>query len=412
MKHINILFKCLFLSVFFVLQAFSQRESQSILPANIVYVDAVGDFPPQQNGGITLNPAKVYIVSGSVDIGQNYINVNGAGIRGLDPTKDRIISAVKGAVLRSQDMDVYLEKLGIIPLGATTTAYDFEDNTGTKTLNLLAGNSVVEAPRMVSGGVGRFSGFNSMYITANFWRCRDGLKITGSTGKFCSAFNYITGISGGVGFEFLPDFDASDIDLSNNYFVFSGGTAVKFNAKAKVDQARMNGNLFRGPAVLINGFDSYTPGWEMRQNGAGLPDTKPYGYLYMNDNPTSTKIISPNLFTKIGGETTTIKSDGFNIASNRITYTGKRPLNARIYINVGGKTPEANSDFSVAVYKNGLVQVAPNSSIMVGQKNEGFQLTLETIADINQGDYLEVFIKNNVNTTPIVVKDLQFRVSE
>jgi hypothetical protein len=210
----------------------------------------------------------------------------------------------------------------------------------------------------------------------------------------------------------MPEFEASDIDLSNNYFVFSGNTAVKFNAKAKVDQGRMNGNLFRGPAVLITGFDSYTPGWEMRQNGTGIPDTKPYGFVYMNDNPIPTKTISPNLFTKVAGETTTIKADGFTVTSNRLTYTGKRPLSARVYINVGGKTPEANSDLSVAVYKNGLIQVHPNSSISLATKNEGFQLTLETIADIVQGDYLEVFIKNNVTTTPIVVKDLQFRVSE
>jgi hypothetical protein len=405
-------FKILLLAVLFIPQAFSQKEQQQILPAGIVYVDAMGDFPSAQNGGITLNPSKVYIISGSVDIGQNYINLNGAGLRGLDPGKDRIISAVKGAVLRSNDMDVYMEKVCVIPLGPTTTAYDFEDNTSTKTLNLLAGNSVVEAPRMVSGGVGRFSGFNSMYITANFWRCRDGLKLSGSTGKFCSAFNYITGISAGVGIEFMPDFEASDIDLSNNYFVFSGNTAIKFNAKAKVDQGRMNGNLFRGPAVLLNGFDSYTPGWEMRQNGASIPDTKPYVFVYMNDNPTATKLISPNLFTKVAGETTTVKADGFTVTSNRVTYTGKRPLSGRVYINVGGKTPEANSDLSVAVYKNGLIQIHPNSSIAIGAKNEGFQLTLETIADIVQGDYLEVFIKNNANTTPIIVKDLQFRVSE
>jgi hypothetical protein len=405
-------FKTLLFATLFIPQAFSQKEQQQTLPAGIVYVDAMGDFPSPQNGGITLNSSKVYIISGSVDIGTNYINLNGAGLRGLDPGKDRIISAVKGAVLRSSDVDVYMEKVGVIPLGATTTAYDFEDNTSTKTLNLLSGNSVVEAPRMPSGGVGRFSGFNSMYITSNFWRCKDGLKVTGSTGKFCSAFNYITGISSGVGIEFLPEFDASDIDLSNNYFVFSGNTAIKFDAKAKVDQARVKGNLFRGPAVLISGFDSHTPGWEMGQNGAGLPDTKPYGFVYMNDNMMTTKLISPNLFTKIAGETKTIKSDGFTISSNRMTYTGKRTLTARVYINVGGKTPEANSDLSVAVYKNGLIQVAPNSSIAVSAKNEGFQLTLETIADLNQGDYLEVFIKNNANTTPLLVRDLQFRVSE
>jgi hypothetical protein len=405
-------FKTLLFAVLFIPQAFSQKEQQQTLPAGIVYVDAMGDFPSPQNGSITLNSSKVYIISGSVDIGTNYINLNGAGIRGLDPGKDRIISAVKGAVLRSTDVDVYMEKVCVIPLTPMTTAYDFEDNTSTKTLNLLAGNSVVDAPRMPSGGVGRFSGFNSMYITANFWRCKDGLKVTGATGKFCSAFNYITGISSGVGIEFMPEFEASDIDLSNNYFVFSGNTAVKFDPKAKVDQGRMNGNLFRGPAVLITGFDSYTPGWEMRQNGAGIPDTKPYGFVYMNDNQAATKFISPSLYTKVAGTTTTMKADGFKVEANKFTYTGKRPLNARIYINIGGKTPEANSDFSVAVYKNGLLQIAPNSSLAVAGKNEGFQLTLETIADIVQGDYLEVFVKNNVNTTPIVVKDLQFRVSE
>ncbi len=412
MKYTITFLKTTLLILFFLSKTFAQKEQQQTLPSGIVYVDAMGDLPSPQNGSITLNSSKVYIISGSVDIGTNYINLNGAGFRGLDPGKDRIISAVKGAVLRSVDVDVYMEKVGVIPLGSTTTAYDFEDNTSTKTLNLLSGNSVVDAPRMPSGGVGRFSGFNSMYITSNFWRCRDGLKVTGSTGKFCSAFNYITGISSGVGIEFLPEFDASDIDLSNNYFVFSGNTAIKFDAKAKVDQARVKGNLFRGPAVLISGFDSHTPGWEMGQNGAGLPDTKPYGFVFMNDNVVTTKLISPNLFTKIAGETKTIKSDGFTVSANRMTYTGKRVLTARVYINVGGKTPEANSDLSVAVYKNGLIQIAPNSSIAVSAKNEGFQLTLETIADLNQGDYLEVFIKNNANTTPLLIRDLQFRVSE
>lgn len=392
--------------------SFAQKDIANPLPSSIVYVDALGDFPNPQNGIITLNSAKVYIISGSVDIGSNSINLNGAGLRGLDPGKDRILSAAKGAVLRSQDVDVYLEKVCVIPLSAVTTAYDFEDNTGTKALNLLAGNSVVEAPRVASGGVGRFSGFNSMFITTNFWRCRDGLKVTGTTGKFCSAYNYITGISSGVGIEFLADFEANDIDMSNNYFVFSGSTAVKFHEKAKVDQARMNGNLFRGPAVLISGFDSHTPGWEMKQNGAGLPDTKPYAFLYMNENTAVTKLISPNLFTKVAGETKTMKADGFIATANRVTYTGKRTLNARIYVNAGGKTPEANSDLSVAVYKNGLLQIAPNSSIALGAKGEGFQLTLETVAEINQGDYLEVFIKNNINSTPILVKDLQLRISE
>ena len=148
MKNRNFTIRFLILLLFaFPLTKAVAQQPVSTLPNNIVYVDAVGDFPREQMGAITLNPFKVYIISGMVDIGQSYIIMNGAGLRGLDPTKDRILSATKGAVLRSQDTDVYLEKLCIVPLGPTTSAYDFEDNTGTKTLNLLSGNSVIEIGR-------------------------------------------------------------------------------------------------------------------------------------------------------------------------------------------------------------------------------------------------------------------------
>jgi hypothetical protein len=292
-------------------------------------------------------------------------------------------------------------------------AYDLVDDTGTKFLNFLAGNSVLEVPRVQSLGAGKISGFNSVYITSNFLRCRDGYKIGGMTGKFCASFNYIIGIANnGVGIEFASDFAANDVDLSNNYFVFSGSIAVKMSPNATVDQGRMSGNLFRGPAVLLQGFDSFTPGWEMKSNGSGLPDTKPYGFVYMNDNQQLTKFISPTLYTKIVGNTSTIKANGFAAGQNRFTYLGKRPMTTRIYVNAGVLTPEQNSEFATAIYKNGQQQIAPNSGMGIAGKKESIQLTLETEVDLIQGDYIEVFIKNNVNTTPILVRDLQFRVSE
>jgi hypothetical protein len=396
-----------------VLIQFSTFAQQPVIPPSIVYVDAIGDFPKEQNGIITLNPAKVYVLSGFVDIGQASINLNGAGLRGTDPTKDGVISAVKGAVLRSNNVDVYLEKVAVILASPSTMAYDLIDDTGTKFLNFLAGNSVLDVPRVQSLGAGKISGFNSIYINSNFLRCHDGYKIGGTTGKFCASFNYLTGIGNTrAGIEFLADFAANDIDLSNNYFVFSGSVAVKMSTGASFDQGRMTGNLFRGPSTLLQGFDSHTPGWIMRNNGAGVPDTKPYGYAYMNDNQQSTKFISPTLYAKVAGNTTTTKANGFVATQNRFTYTGKRQLTAQIYVNAGVLTPEPNSEIAISIYKNGQQQVAPNSSIGIAGKKENVQITLETEVDLIQGDYIEVFIKNNINTTPILVKDLQFRVSE
>jgi hypothetical protein len=379
---------------------------------NVVEVHSINDLPRPVNGEITLNATKIYTFSGFVDISPNFINTNGAGLKGNDPAKDGVMSAVKGAVLNSTDVDVYMEKLAVIPLSPITKGYNFIDNTSTKFCNLLAGNSVIELPKMPSAGVGAIFGFNSVYITGNYWKCRDGIKLNGQTGKFCSSFNYVTNISAGAAIEFLNNFTANDVDLSNNYFVFSGQTAIKMDEGSTVDQARMSGNLFRGVGTPLSGFDSHTPGWQMRQNGAAVPDTKPYGYMYMNDNYKITKFISPTLYTKVNGKTNTVKANSFTATDNRFTYIGKRTLTAKIYVNVGATPTEGSSNFSIAILKNGLEQVAPNASKATDSKTDSFQIILETEIDLITGDYIEVFIKNNLTTSSILVNDLQFRVSE
>jgi hypothetical protein len=392
----------------------TKSSSGSVNPFyNVQLIQTVYDLPSAQNNEIKLNPTKVYMFSGMVNISPYYITLNGASVRGNDPSKDGVMSSVEGAVLRSTDTDILMEKLGVVLLSPATMAYDFSDKTGTKMCNLLAGNSVVETPETVSGGVGRMVGFNSIYLTSNYWRCRIGLKLSGRTGKFCASYNYITGIAFGAAIEFTSEFKASDVDLSNNYFVYSGQTGVQLTQGAEVDQGRISGNLFRGVANLLKGFDSHSPGWEMRQNGASVPDTRPYSYLYMADNQTATtKFISPNLYTKIEGKTTDLKTNSFNHDNNRFTYNGKRPLTVRAHAIIGARAPENNSDFAIALMKNGLTQIAPNASKVTMTKGEGFQIVLETVVDLLQGDFIEVYIKNNNTTTPIIVRDLQFRISE
>jgi hypothetical protein len=228
--------------------------------SNLVTVRNLWDLPPAFGNAITLDPTKVYQFGGIIDISPNHINLNGASIVGTDPSRDGVMSSVNGAIIRSQDVEVFMEKIAIIPLSPKTTALDLVDNTSTKFCNLFSGCSVVEAPRVTSGGVGSITGFNAVYMTANYWRCSEGLKIKGKTGKFCGSYNYMTGISIGAAIELMPDFTASDVDLSNNYFVYSGSIGVRLNQGAVVDQGRVAGNLFRGVSSLLVGFDSHTPG--------------------------------------------------------------------------------------------------------------------------------------------------------
>ena len=228
---------------------------------NVVYVKELKDFPAPFQGVIKLLPTKMYIVSGLINIGTNAINLNGAGLKGMDPGKDGVISSVVGAVLRSRDVMVYLESFAVICASTETKAYDLVDLTGNNYLNLFAGCSVLDAPNIQSSGVGQITGFNTICMIENFWRTKDGMKLTGSMEKFTSTLNYITGISSGAGIEILSNANIKDVIIQSCYFVYAGQSGIKVNKGALVDQGRLSINLFRGVDKKLDGFDSFTPGW-------------------------------------------------------------------------------------------------------------------------------------------------------
>jgi hypothetical protein len=304
-----------------------------------------------------------------------------------------------------------MENLAVIPLSSNTKGYDFQDVTGTKFCNIFSGCSVVEVG-IPSMGVGIVSGFKAITFIANYWNCKDGIKITGNVGKFAATFNFITSITAGAGIEFLSGLVIDDIDLSNNYFIYTGQTGVKVVTGATINRGRMTTNMYRGVATYISGFDSYTPEWEMRQN-TFIPNSRAFVSVYMNSNNTATSLPAANIFYKIAGSTAMVKEQRFTTLNNKVTYTGKENITSKILVIIGARSPVTNGDFSIAIAKNGVIIPTPSGSIAPSTNNQSFQITLATEVDISTGDYLEVFVKtNNSNTNTITISDMQFRVSD
>ena len=379
--------------------------------SNLVYVYSLADLPAPSGNAITLAANKMYVFSGIIDISPNYLNLNGAGLRGTDPGKDGIMSTIAGGVLRSTGVSVFIENLAVLPASGSTKAYEFSDATGTKFCNLFSGTSVVEIG-IPSLGVGQISGFKAITITKNYWNCKDGLKITGNVGKFASAYNFITGITSGSAIEFLSAITIDDIDLSNNYFVYTGQTGVKVNVGAFIDRGRMTTNMFRGVSTYIDGFTSFTPEWEMRQN-TYIPNSRAFGSLSMTNNATATLLPLINTYYKIAGTTTAGIAARFSTANNRFTYTGKDAITSKILVVMGAKSPVTSGDFSIVIFKNGVALPTTKSSISSSLNNQSFQITLAAEVDLLVNDYIEVFIRtNNSNTNTITVEELQFRVND
>lgn len=388
-------------------------ESTAYTKSNdgLVYVYSLEDLPAPSGSSITLDASSMYIFRGIVNITPYYIELNGANLRGIDPARDGVSSAISGAILRSTDVSVFLQDLVVIPLSAGTKAYDFKDATGTKFCNLFSGNSVVEIG-IPSLGVGQISGFNAATIVKNYWSCTDGLKVAGNMGKFACGFTFITNLTTGAGIEFLDNLVVDDVDLSNNYFIYSGQSGVKLNPTAQVDRGRLTTNMFRHVGTVLDGLTPHDIGWHMLQN-TNIANTRAYGYIYTNASGVSTSTQPNNTFTKVSGTTNSVKLLKFESATdNRLTYKGKEDIAANVFITVTGKAPSNSSDFTLAVSKNGTAISNPNHSTGAMVNNQIFTLVLETEVDMSTDDYLEVVIKTTTSSTSVLITDLQFRVMD
>jgi len=377
---------------------------------NIVHVYALQDFPEPIEGVITLNGEKVYKISGLINIGTNYINLNGAALSGTFPEKDGILGSVDGAILRSTNANVYMDNIAVVIAGANTSAYNFSDNTGSFFCNIFQGCSVIEAfPGM---GVGQISGFQAVTIVKNYWASSRGLKVTGNMGKLAMNMNFITGITTGSAIELLAGLTVDDIDLIGNYFIYTGNIGLLVSG-ANVTNGRLTSNLFNGVTTPIQGITSFTNGWEMLSNADAITNTRAYGYLSINGNATATTFSSQGIYTKILGTNNVNGTAGqrYAIADNRLTYTGTKTIKARAIVVISAQAPANNTSYSITIAKNGAVVAnSPFSSMPSLNQNQGFQITLESELSVAPNDFFEVFIRSNTGTNALAITELQFRI--
>jgi hypothetical protein len=408
----------LFVSVLFVVNfSFGLPKDyvngKAYVGGNVVSVSSLSDFPSPVNGKITLDGTKHYVMSGMIDIQDNYIDLNGAGFTGTDPGKDGVMSRTSGAVLRSNEKNVFLIGCCVLLASPNAKAYEFVDKSNTHFCNLFPSTSVLDVPGIKTQGVGSINGFEATCISLNYWNTTDGLKYGGKSLKLSMTVNYIRELDK-IGIEFMPDCEVKDVIIQGCYFTYNGALGVKVDDGAKIDQGRFCYNLFRGPKKEIEGFDSYTPGWEMNNNGETIPDSKAKGFVYFNENTTPTNI-KVGEYTKIEGISSTLTLKRFKVVgNNRLVFTGKRRTNIEVTGIISSISNYANGSYSIVIMKNGKEVQLPRATVTSVAKGNGFDIRLDTQCELSSNDYIELFVKSNtaMSDENLVVTDFQIKAYE
>ena len=164
--------------------------------------------------------------------------------------------------------------------------------------------------------------------------------------------------------------------------------------------------------VNFSGGGTYTTGVAYTDDKArfvgvrGVSNSAEIGAYYMIGNATATTISTISTPVKIAGTTTlNTVSQKFTHANNKITYDGALTRIFKISVTTSF-TGGNNKDISVFIAKNGTVD--PTSEMLSTTDGSGRaeSITTQTIIEMSETDYIEVWIENNSDTSNVTVEYL------
>lgn len=163
---------------------------------------------------------------------------------------------------------------------------------------------------------------------------------------------------------------------------------------------------FGGGGTYLVGDDNTSPS-SLFSNCTGIANSASVANYYMSNNAAATTISLAGTYVKAAGVTL----DGPNVSeftqtANRATYTGNLTQYYIVTLQAA-MTAGNNQQLSIAVAKNGTVISASAMLSTSNGSNRVESIGAQVVLELANGDYFEVWVANNANTTNITVTDLQ-----
>jgi len=392
---------------------------------NFIFVGTKNDLPPAVNGVITLKDNYTYFFTTTVDLeGDRLVAGDNTTILGGSSENCRIKStgiATDVALLSS----VYSLPLRNITLEAPWA------------INLVASNPSVNALDWFGvnftncARVGIISSYNNFIMLDGAFLSSQDLTFDGTTGTVGFNQCLFTGQfppgnpSGKSILNFPSTFNCTRrIRVTVCSFIvppgYTGITVQDGSTFTQSESFILQTCNFSGPGTKIgvsthtdvNGRDTFFEG------NRGIQNTYASGQLYMRDNVSNTVIGvgNTNVWTKVVGVTTT---DGtinskFTATQGRLTYDVSidRRFLSQATISFTTENPNVEPDIEIGLLDynaaTGIGTILQTSATTIRSCDYGTYYTahLTDIHDHNQGDYVELYIRNKTDDSDITVNEM------
>jgi hypothetical protein len=393
-----------------------KRNGVDIIPLPyFVFVNSKSDLPTPSSGIITLLDNYTYFFTTTVDL-----------------TGDRLVCGVNTTILGASSENCRIKSTGM----GSTPLIESSYSLPMRNITIESSSGGVAQALFLSGDNTASSGTTAIdWFGVNFTDCpiigtiRNYTNVIMTDCAFINSANLIfDGTIGSIGLSTCL-FDGrssssttftlqSTLNLTRRFRIIyssfvtdSGQTSINVNAGATVSNdgyILTYCNFGGGSTTHLVGV-TQSSNKTLFINNVGITNTSNVGHYYMQNNATTTGIVTQNVFVKAPG--TTIEGIGnspkWSHSNNRLAYTGT--INSEFIITVSGSliTNTTNNTIGVGISKNGAQpDVESRVSVRCAQISTAYPFQLQDVIQVAFSNYFEIWLANENGTNAITLSDV------
>lgn len=372
---------------------------------NIVFVGSKTNFPQAVSGVITLEDNYTYFLTSDIDL-----------------TGDRLVGGSDTTLIGGSSENCTLTSTG---LGAGIALFTSEWTTPIRNISFkdvdtaISFNGVTNAPVALDWTGVNFENvpnIGTITTCANFiydkgaFLNAQGLKFAGTVGTIGLNNSLFQG-TGNAGNIIELD---SSLTITRRFrmiyssvIAFGSTVGIQASTSATIPTEGYifdSINFSGGSTYLsgINGMDNRT----RIDNSKGVTNTAEIANMFMLNNGTVTPIASTGVAVKIEGTTSPNGiNQKFNHSNNRLTYVGGLTRNFQVS-GVASFVTGNNQVVGLYISKNGTLVSESEMYATTSGSGRAESIAIQTIFQLEENDYIEVWIENETSAQDITVEFL------
>ncbi len=367
-------------------------------------VSSKEDFPTPVNGVITLEDTYTYLVTTDVDLqGDRIVCGQSNVITGWSSENCSLTSTGLTDALITATHTVVIK---FITFKDVQTCFDVQ-GLGITALDWLGVNVInVE-------NIGDFNNFSNLVLTSCAFFNSLNMRLLGTFDSF--VMDTCLMVSDGNAGSLIST-DATTVcnrririqDSVINTLGVSDGLAINVNMTIGDERFILDkvsfGNF--GTGLPLNGLD-YTSNKTLFTGCSGITNSAKFAHYYAQNNSLVTTI--PSRDTPVKANMITIGnpiSQKFDFIDNRATYVGSGLQTFKVLSTCSITANSNNDQISIYIAKNGVIDPVSKITITSDSRNRVQNAVNSLPIELSNGDYIELWVENNTDSSNIRVTSL------